>query len=191
MSNDHDDPHRKFTSIYEGPVIDNVDPKKLGRVRVRIPGICDDGSAWAMPLGMMGSGGPKLGGWTPPPIGAEVAVWFKMGDLDHPRYIAGFPGEGEAPDEVDDSTPEEAVQVPFVFNGRRFKIIIDERPGKARVALEDKKTGDMFEIDGVKLGLKLKSTAAMSIECDGALDIKASSVTINGRVLTPSAKPID
>ncbi len=176
--------------LFEGPVVDNKDPKKLGRVKVNIPGVATP-TGWARPLGWAGAGGSKRGGWHPPPIGAEVGVMFKQGDPDHPRYLPGYPGEGEAPDEVDDSTVAEAADgLPFIFNGARWKIICDERDGKARCALEDLKTGDKFEIDGVKLGLKLKSTSAMDIECDGAVNIRGSSVTINGRRVAPNTKPI-
>lgn len=179
----------KLLGQYEGPVVDNKDPKKLGRVKVNIPGVAEP-TGWAFPLGWPGAGGKKRGGWAPPPIGAEVAVFFKQGDPDHPRYMCGFFGEGEAPDEADEASVEDAPKIPYVFNGDRFKIIMDERPGKARIAIEDKKTGDMYEIDGVKLGLKLKSSSAMSIECDGAIDIRGSSVTINGRKVAPTSKPI-
>lgn len=189
MPNEHEGSGRKLFGLYEGPVADNQDPKKLGRVRVTLAGIAEP-TGWAFPLGWVGAGGKKRGAWAPPPVGAEVGVLFKMGDPDHPRYLPGFPGEGEAPDEVEDGTVEEATQVPFVFNGARFKIVMDERPGKARMAIEDKETGDLYEIDGVGLGLKLRSTSALSIECDGAVDIRGSSVTINGRRIAPNTKPI-
>lgn len=189
MPSEHDDPHLKFLGLNVGQVTDNKDPKKLGRVKVNVPGIAEP-TGWAFPLGMAGAGGKKRGAWSPPPIGAEVAVFFKAGDPDHPYFLPGNVGEGEAPDEVDEASVEEAVMIPYVFNGARWKFIMDERPGKARIAIEDKKTGDKYEIDGVKLGLKLKSTAAMDIECDGALNIKASTVTINGRLLSPNNKPL-
>lgn len=173
---------------YEGPVVDNKDPRKLGRVRVNIPGYAEP-TGWAMPIGMPGAGGKKRGTWVIPPVGSEVGVFFKNGDPDHPRYLPGPVGEGEAPDEVDDSSVDEATEV-YVLNMRRWKLVCDDRMGKARMAIEDKKTGDMYEIDGVRLGLKLKSTAAMSIECDGAVDIRGSSITLNGRRLAPNKKPI-
>lgn len=189
MSNEHDGPGRKFIGYYEGPVVDNKDPKKLGRVRVRIPGVAEP-TGWALPIGAPGAGAKKRGGWNPPPIGAEVGVWFKSGDLDHARYIAGPIGEGEAPDEVEESSVEDAVKIPFLFNGDRFKIIVDEREGKVRAAIEDKKTGDRLEIDGVALGIRIQGTSAISIECTGPVDIKASSITLNGRRIAPSKNPI-
>lgn len=190
MANEHDNQDRKFLAYYEGPIVDNKDPKKLGRVKVNIPGIAEP-TTWALPIGAPGAGGKKRGGWSPPPVGAEVGVFFKMGDPDHPRYLPGFAGIGEQPDEVEEASVEEAADdLPFIFNGKRWKLILDERAGKARCALEDKKTGDVFEIDGVKLGLRLKSTSALSIECDGAVDIKGSTVTINGRKVAPGTKPI-
>ncbi len=189
MPSEHDGQHAKHLGLMVGEVVDNVDPKKLCRVRVNIPGIAEP-TGWAFPLGMAGAGGKKRGGWSPPPKGAEVAVFFKMGDPDHPYYLPGNIGEGEAPDEVDEATPEEAVQVPFVFNGDRWKFLVDERPGKARIALEDKKTGDVIEIDGVKLGVYIKASSALVLECDGAVDIRGTSITLNGRTVAPNPKPI-
>ncbi len=189
MANEHDDPHLKFLGMNVGQVIDNKDPKKLGRVKVNVPGIAEP-TGWAFPLGMAGAGGKKRGGWHPPPIKAEVAVFFKSGDPDHPYYISGNIGEGEAPDEVEESSVEDAVKIPYLFNGDRFKIIVDERPGKARIAIEDKKTKDVFEIDGVNLGCRIKATSAMSLECQGAINITAPAVTINGRIVSPSTRPI-
>lgn len=180
-------PGQKLLGLYEGPVVNNKDPKKLGRVTVRIPGLIDE-TPWAFPLGW--GGAKQRGDWRPPPIGAEVGVMFKMGDPDHPRYILGYPGEGETPDEVQESSVEDAVKVPFVHEGERWKFILDERPGKARIALIDKVTDDVIEIDGVGLGVHFKATSALSIECDGAVDIRGASVTINGRKVAPSTKAL-
>lgn len=188
MANEHDNQDRKFTGYYEGPVIDNKDPMKLGRVRVNVPGVAEP-TPWAMPVGGLGAGGKKRGSWSPPPVGAEVGVFFKQGDPDHPRYMAGPIGEGEAPDEVDDASVEDATKVPFVFNGERYKIVVDERPGKSRAALEDKLTGDRYEIDGQKLGLYIKATNAVVIEADGAIDFRCASFTVNGRRCAPGTKP--
>ncbi len=180
---------RSIPHYCEGPVVDNKDPMKLGRVRVRIPGIAEP-TGWALPLNV-GGGMKDYGSWHPPRIGAEVGVFFKNGDPDHPRYIGGPYGANETPAEVQEASVAEAADdVPYILATRRWRVVLDERRGKTRAAIEDRKTGDMFEIDGVKLGVKIKSTAALSIECDGAVDIKGSSITLNGRRLAPNRKPI-
>lgn len=190
MATEHDDQHLKFTALYIGVVVDNVDPEKLGRVRVRIPGIIDQASAWAHPLGWPGAGASKRGAFRPLPKGSEVGVFFHQGDIDHPFYIAGFPGRGEGPEEADDSTPEEATKVQVMHEGERYRFVVDERPGKFQFQLRDKKTGDEVAFDGVKLGIHIKGTSAVSIESAGSVDISGLAVTINGRQVTKNGKPI-
>lgn len=173
-----------------GIVADNADPEKLGRVRVRIPGLIEDASAWAFPLGWPAAGGKQRGAFRPPPKGAEVGVFFHQGDIDHPHYISGHPGRGEAPEETSDSTPEEATKVQVVHEGERYRVVIDERPGKQQLQLRDKKTGDEIAFDGVKLAVHIQGTTAVSIESKGSVDIKALALTLNGRFVAPNGKPI-
>ena len=173
-----------------GTVVDNADPEKLGRVRVSIPGLIgDEGSGWAFPL-WPGAGGKQRGMFSPPPKGADVGILFHMGDIEHPYYLGGYPGREEAPDEAKDaSSPEEAVKV-FVYETDRWKFLFDGRQGKQILQLKDKKTEDVIEIDGVNLGVRIKATSAISIQCDGAVDIKGSALTLNGRFVVPNGKPI-
>jgi hypothetical protein len=77
-----------------------------------------------------------------------------------------------------------------VIEGERWKLVLDERAASSRVAIEDRLTGDVLEIDGKKLGVRIKSTSAMIIECDGAVDLRGSTITLNGRRVAPSTKPI-
>lgn len=188
MANESDGGQRKYVGLYMGVVINNKDPEKLGRVRARIPGITET-SPWAFPLGWPGAGARKRGSFSPPPEGAEVGVFFHQGDIDHPHYLCGHPGRGEAPDEVDESTPEDAVKV-HVHETERWRFTFDERPEKALLQLRDKKTGDVVEIDGAALGVRIKATSALVLECVGAVDIRGANVTINGRQVAKNTKPI-
>lgn len=75
--------------IFQGKVVDNNDPEKLGRCRVKVYGIFDgiipDGDLpWAMPdFNFVGS---LKGSFVVPPIGAIVNVYFDMGDIYLPHY---------------------------------------------------------------------------------------------------------
>ena len=190
MANEHDGQDRKFTALYMGVVTDNADPEKLGRVRVQIPGLIEGASAWAFPLGWPAAGAKQRGAYRPPPKGAEVGVFFNQGDIDHPHYMCGHPGLGEAPEEVADSTAEEAPQVQVLHEGERYRIVLDERSGKQQLQMRDKKTGDEIAFDGKRLAIHISATSAVSIESKGAVDIKGLAVTINGRFVAQNGKPI-
>ena len=77
------------TTFYPGKVVDNKDPEKLGRCRVRVFGVFgdaipDDDLPWALPdIGFVGS---KVGNFVVPPVDAIVNVYFDNGDLYMPKY---------------------------------------------------------------------------------------------------------
>lgn len=176
--------------FFEGPVIDNVDPQKQGRVRVRLPGVMDnDGTPWARPMGLPGAGTMQRGTFAVPPIGAEVGVMFVHGDPDQPRYFCGYPGENETPAEVQEASAEDATKV-YKHESDRFYFLIDDRPGKWRAALVDKKSGTMVEVDGVNLGVNITGATGVTFQVVGAFNVQASSITLNGRKISPSTKPI-
>lgn len=190
MPSEHDNQDRKFTALYMGVVVTNKDPNRAGAVRVRIPGVIDTASAWALPLGWPGAGGKQRGGFAPPPEGAEVGVFFHQGDPDHPYYFSGNPGRGEQPPEALEGTEAEATKL-FVHETDNWRMIFDDRPSKEMMQIVFKPTGEVIEIDGKRLGIHIKATASVSIECDGAVDIRGSSVTIQGRHVVRNGKPIN
>lgn len=202
MSNEHDGMGRKFCAMYVGNVTDNADPEKLGRVRVRVAGVCEPASAWAFPLGA-GGGSSHRGVYSPPDVGADVAVLFHAGDVERPFYIGGYWGAPDAGLETPgpvggykggEETAEDiaAADAPLVksWEGKRYIVIVDEREGKERLVLRDKKTDDELLFDGVRMGVRLKGTSMLSLECDGVISIKGVQVTINNRPIIANGKPI-
>lgn len=191
MANESDGQHRKFLGMAVGVVVDNEDPEKVGRVRVRVPGIFEPASPWALPLGWPGAGAKQRGGFYPVPKGAEVAVFCNMGDQDHPYYISANPGRGEQPEEVQDSatTPADANKV-HAWEGERYRVVYDERDGKQQVQIKDKKYGDKIELDGVGLGITISATTGIHITTQGSLSLEGLAVSINGRTVANNGKPI-
>lgn len=78
------------TQSYLGMVEDNNDPKKLGRLKVRISPYMDFDSEnlpWACPtLGTHGNSS-NAGGLNIPEIGSQVRVYFPNQDLTAPYYM--------------------------------------------------------------------------------------------------------
>src|SRR5688500_8068929 len=101
MSATDDAPDPRYFGVHEGIVVNNRDPKGLGRVRIDVPPLMpDEGSTWAWPMAIPGAGSPQRGGWDPPDVGAEVYVWFLNGDPEKVRYVPGNHGRDEEPSAV-------------------------------------------------------------------------------------------
>ena len=68
-----------------GEVVDNIDPDKLGRCRVRVFGKFDlleiESIPWATPMNRI-----MTGSWHVPNIGEVVSIRFDNGNIYHPEY---------------------------------------------------------------------------------------------------------
>lgn len=81
----------KFYGKYRGTVLNNIDPLQIGRIQVMAPDVSNIAlSSWAMPC--LPVGGPQMGIFTVPPIGAGVWVEFEQGDPDYPIWTGCFWG---------------------------------------------------------------------------------------------------
>lgn len=193
MNDDFDVPDHRLLGLHIGHVVDREDPLKLGRVRVRIPGLIQDASAWAFPLGTLGGGSDRRGFFAVPEHGAEVGVLFQEGDVERPYYLAGhwgmpggsteIPGPARGLSKAD--TPEVRV-----FESRRFVLLFDDRVGHETMRIEDKLSGDQIEIDGTALGMTVKATSALMLKADGLINIEGTTVVINGRLVLPGGGAI-
>jgi len=81
----------KYYGKYRGTVVNNVDPLQIGRIQAIVPDVSGLAlSSWAMPC--LPVGGPQMGVFTVPPIGAGVWVEFEQGDPDYPIWVGCFWG---------------------------------------------------------------------------------------------------
>ncbi len=111
----------RYDGLYEGYVVDRDDPDGDGRVRVCVPGIIDERSAWARPRG----GGSKFWGFVAvPPKDADVLVQFINGDIDRPTYE---PFDFGTKGGVREMFPEHEHPDVIVAGFGPFRIVIDLR----------------------------------------------------------------
>jgi hypothetical protein len=92
---------RRFYGKYRGFVVNNMDPKRLGRVTLRIPSVLGPEvvTGWAMPC--VPYGGQKNQGFLCiPEIGAGVWVEFEEGDLEFPIWVGTFWSEPDGNSEI-------------------------------------------------------------------------------------------
>ncbi len=112
VNKDEDDNY--FLDDYFGDVIDNDDPLKLGRCKVKVynlmvGSIPDSDLPWAIPdFGFIGS---KVGNFTVPPVGTTVKVNFDHGDIYFPVYMAKGLNENSLPSTKDTDYPHNVILV--------------------------------------------------------------------------------
>lgn len=202
----------KRYGLETGTVVRNDDPLKLGRVTFTIPGLVEPESDWAWPLGNPGGGGgadgARRGAYVPPSVGAEVGVLFKGGDTDAPYYLTGnygLPdGKSEVPGPVggyatplysgapgtpEDISPEEAPLVK-AFESDEWVVVVDDRPGKGSLKLENKISGDHILMLGKpRYGMELRVTGTLRLAAEGQLDLASNNLTFNGVPFLNDGKP--
>lgn len=192
---DHSSPDPRFLGLYEGVVAANDDPLRVGRVRVVIPGVIDEPSAWAPPLGASGGGAAGRGSFVVPKVGADVAVFFKQGDPDQPRYLAGPwgapAGAPETPEGVRGEADPAKVHQVGAIQTDRWELVLDDRQGSSTVRIRDLLHPEtVVELDGESHGVRVSGAAAVLIESVGVVNVRGLQIILNGRVVRDSGEPI-
>lgn len=183
-----DDP--RYVALYQGVVTRRDDPKRIGRVKVRVPGLIEPESGWALPSGATGDG---TGLYIVPKVDEDVWVWFHQGDPDELRYLPGNwgapKGNPQSPSPVKDRSPDEAPDI-AVLETKEWVLYFDDNKTTSEAVLRHKKSGDQIEFDGVQRGITIKGTTAVLIRSTGLVDIQGLAVSINGRPVKPGTDPI-
>jgi len=186
--------------LKEGIVVENVqddsDSFIPGRIRVRIPNVCDD-SSWAVPFGGAFGGGDGHGIYMVPKIGALVACFCVEGDPDHLYYAPAGWRIGGLPAPVQKAVEETGlgtVDKIEVWASDRFELVFDRREDRARIYLRSTRHPDesdtgkalMLELDDETGMMGISAPSGIVIRSLGAIDIRANcGVSIQGRSVNP------
>lgn len=207
-----DEGNPQYNAMYVGTVTNNEDPKGVGRILFTIPGFIEPDGAWARPMGTMGGGINKRGGFFVPPVNAEVTIFFAQGDIDTPYYLAAHWGaevEGAADDGgTGAEVPTGVREIPITerkdvkcIETERWLIRIDDRLGdpndpegendpaggreRLQLLYKDDPEGTFVEIDGLNRFVVLSATAGIQLVSLGTVTLDANQVQIQGRTVNP------
>ena len=121
-------------------------------------------------------GGKGRGTFFMPEVKDEVLVAFEHGDVRFP-YVVGFLWNGQ------DEPPADHVRLRRIqsVNGHRISFI-DATPNNGSLGA--------LVIEDAHGNRITMSNGKMTISCVGVLEIQAPTITINGRVVSPTPNPI-
>ena len=194
----------KIYGVVSGIVINNQDPEKMGRVKVKIPRISgDEESNWARIAAFMG--GKDRGAYFLPEVEDEVLVAFEYGDINMP-YIIGslWNGKDKPPElntdgknniriiksrsghiiKLDDTENNEKIEI--VDNTKKNMIIIEKNNNKISIISE--KDIELLAPNGKVIinakDIEVSSTASTKIQANSSMEAKAKgNMELNGAML--------
>jgi uncharacterized protein involved in type VI secretion and phage assembly len=165
----------QFYGKYRGKVVDNVDPKQIGCIRVSVPAVLGTGTqSWAYPC--VPYAGLQAGFFAIPPIGANVWVEFEGGNSDHPIWTGCFWGPGEAPALALISPP--TIAHIAMQTTLQNSLLISDAPGAAGGILLQTTTGAMISIN--QTGILISNGQGATITLNGP----AVAINRDGLVVT-------
>jgi uncharacterized protein involved in type VI secretion and phage assembly len=169
----------KISGVVTGVVTSNIDPDGQGRVQVSLPWLGGQNQSFWAPVATLMSGGGR-GSWFMPVVGDEVLVAFGQADVDHP-YVVGFLWNGV------DTPPSSDINLRTLHsvNGHEVQLYDPAVDGgdQGYIRIQHARGGGTMNV------VEINNTSIL-IRSDSAVIIQAPSVTINGRVVLPSASPI-
>lgn len=152
----------RYYSSYRAQVVDNLDPEKRGRIKVKIPVLFGDDPLpnWFLPKGFYGAGKDK-GTFCPPEIEDWLFVGFEMGSLTSGFYeLSGWHSEGELSSEF--TFEGDDPQVIGYIRSDGSRILFDKTKDKNKLSLIAKNGADkehqlVMSLEKGKEKLELKS----------------------------------
>jgi hypothetical protein len=172
---------RRFYGKYRGFVVNNNDPKKLGRLELLVPSVLGPKvvTGWALPCVPYG-GDVNQGFLCIPERGAGVWVEFEEGDLEFPIWVGTFwsepGGKSELPKPNNAAGAEQvSVQSPptrKIFKTKRGHTVqFEDADGEERIIICDgeRENRIVFSKSGISIANK-NNTIAMTDQ----------GITING-----------
>ncbi len=144
---------------YRGVVVDNEDPQRLGRLRLRVPTLLgNDSTNWALPSLPFG-GLPRQGMFFIPEKDSSVWVEFEEGDINKPVWTGMFWDKTEdLPDDAEKPQPKSRVlQTPS-----GHKLQFDDEDGARRLRLTHATDAELvIEDDG---SVELSNAGGMTLK---------------------------
>lgn len=132
---------KRYYASYRGFVVDNNDPQKKGRIKIKCPAVYkkEIPEKWVFPKGIMSGNG--WGFYAIPQIGDMVWISFENGDPSFPIWEYGHWLDGQVPTKADDPKTKFMFCTPgnqtIEFDDKKKKVIVTDASGNS-IEISDK-----------------------------------------------------
>lgn len=161
--------------VVTGVVEENRDPEGLGRVRLAIPGVLKEETAWARVATPMA--GNRRGLYFLPEVGDEVLVAFERGDARAPYVVGALWGKGRSrPPE----TNEDGANNRRTIRSRSGHVIrLDDTEGAERIEIVDSSGRSSIVIDSAGRTITIEAQGDLTIgSATGTLRLQGARIEI-------------
>ncbi len=152
------------TNLQTAEVVDNNDPDKMGRIKVKFPWNAADETIWVRVA--VAHAGADRGWYSVPEIGDEVLVGYEYGNADLPIVIGSLYNKDNAP--LGETIADENCIKSFITKSGN-KIMINDTDGSEEISIVCK--------DGTQVVLNA-ADPSVSIETTGDVKIKAANIEL-------------
>jgi uncharacterized protein involved in type VI secretion and phage assembly len=148
----------RFYGKYRGTVVDNQDPAKLGRLKLKVPSVLKGGvvSGWATPCAPYG-GAADQGFLFIPEVGAGVWTEFEEGDVEFPIWAGTFWSKPKSetempkPNQATDGSEAGSVQDPptakIIKTAKGHTLQFEDADGSETILIREGKKGHFVMMD--------------------------------------------
>lgn len=158
----------KYNKSYIGKVVNNKDPDKTGKCKIRVYGVFENEIPDAdLPWAILDNTfiGSLKGSFIVPPIGAIVKVYFDNGDIYHPRYSTKVIDTNNLSSDRLKNYPHTMI---FFETDQGDKLTIDRSSGEL---LFTHRSGVTFSINSSGYEMKHQSGSFIKLKQNGDIDI--------------------
>jgi len=168
----------QLNGVFPAVVIDNVDPKNLGRVKVQLPQVDESGQGsskvWARMATLMA--GQNRGTWFIPDINDEVLVVFEVGDVRRPYVIGSLWNDSSSPPETMDASNNKKL----LRSRNGVTITLDDQNGQERFVVETPGGQKVTLMDGpASIEIMDSNGNSMKLEAAGIIVNASAKITVN------------
>jgi len=191
-----------FFGKYRGLVVDNADPQKIGRLKLRVPSVLgqDVVTGWALPCVPYG-GADDQGILMIPDVDAGVWVEFEEGDLEFPIWVGTYWSKPSGTTEIpkpngEDGTEAGEAQDPptkkIIKTAKGHTVQFEDKDGEESVLVVEGQKGHfvLMNKDGITVqdaagnALVMSSDAVtLTAKADLTIDASGQAVVITGKTI--------